>query len=83
MTARNYQAPNLLCISLGQGPFLLNDSTIKAIAEELHVTAAQVLISWAAQRGTIVIPKSENEERMAANIQVHKSSFKRDSHGHI
>ncbi|PBK91715.1 aado/keto reductase [Armillaria gallica] len=59
---------------LGQGPFLLNDSTIKAIAEELHVTAAQVLISWAAQRGTIVIPKSENEERMAANIQLVKLS---------
>lgn len=55
---------------LGQGPFLLNDTTIRAIAEELHVTAAQVLLSWAVQRGTVVIPKSENEERMTANIQL-------------
>lgn len=35
-------------------------------------TVGQVLVSWAVQRGTAVIPKSENEERIKQNITVRR-----------
>lgn len=43
---------------------------ILAIAQSKKVTAAQILLSWGVQRGTVVIPKSENRERIKANISV-------------
>ncbi|KAK7032411.1 hypothetical protein VNI00_013159 [Paramarasmius palmivorus] len=47
---------------------LFDDSDISAIAGRLNIEPAQVLISWAVQRGTIAIPKTENERRMVTNI---------------
>ncbi|KAI0044266.1 Aldo/keto reductase [Auriscalpium vulgare] len=55
-------------------PSLLTNPTILSIAKERGVTPAQVLLSWGVQRGTAVIPKSENEERMKANITLVKLS---------
>ncbi|KAF9039521.1 Aldo/keto reductase [Hymenopellis radicata] len=55
---------------LGRGPVLMNDETVKAVADELAASPAQVVLSWAVQLGMIVVPKSENEERMAANIKI-------------
>jgi len=49
-------------------PVLLEDPTILAIAERRAVTPAQVLISWAIQRNTAVIPKSVNPARMQQNL---------------
>jgi alcohol dehydrogenase (NADP+) len=49
-------------------PILLEDPAIKAIAAEHHATPAQVLISWALQRGTAVIPKSVNPDRIKQNL---------------
>ncbi|NEQ54024.1 MAG: aldo/keto reductase [Leptolyngbya sp. SIO3F4] len=49
-------------------PVLLENSTIKAIAERCNATPAQVLISWAIHRGTAVIPKSVNPERIRQNL---------------
>jgi glycerol 2-dehydrogenase (NADP+) len=46
------------------------DPTVKHIAEVLNVSPAQVILTWAVQRGTIVVPKSEDEGRMTANITV-------------
>ncbi|KAJ6602162.1 aldo/keto reductase [Mycena sp. CBHHK59/15] len=46
----------------------MEDPTINALAEKLKVTPAQIVISWAVERGTIVVPKSEDKGRMAANI---------------
>ena len=34
------------------------------------VTPSQLVLSWAVQRGTIVIPKSSNEARLKQNIDV-------------
>jgi alcohol dehydrogenase (NADP+) len=49
-------------------PVLLDDPTIGAIATAHQVSPAQVLIAWAIQRGTAVIPKSVNPERLAQNL---------------
>ena len=54
---------------LGSGDLsLLADATVVAIAERHACTPAQVLIHWAMQRGTSVIPKSSNPERIAQNL---------------
>ena len=49
-------------------PNLLQNETISAIAEKHGKSSAQVLIAWAAQRGTSVIPKSVNPERLKQNL---------------
>ena len=49
-------------------PILLEDPTIVSIAERRGITPAQVLISWAINRGTSVIPKSVNPGRMKQNL---------------
>ncbi|KAG8956362.1 hypothetical protein FRC04_004443 [Tulasnella sp. 424] len=56
---------------LGQvnSPFY-TDETVTRVAEKSGITAAQVLLSWAVQRGTSVIPKSEKEERLKNNITI-------------
>ena len=52
---------------------LLQDSTIKRIAEKTKSSVGQVLLSWAVQRGTVAIPKSAKEERIKQNITVSRS----------
>lgn len=49
-------------------PVLFDDQTIKDIARQHDCTPAQVLISWAVQRGTAVIPKSTNPGRIEQNL---------------
>ncbi|KZT24927.1 Aldo/keto reductase [Neolentinus lepideus HHB14362 ss-1] len=43
---------------------------LEPIASKYSVTAAQIALSWGVQRGTAVIPKSENEGRMKANLEL-------------
>lgn len=49
-------------------PNLLEDGTIADIAARNDATPAQVLIAWALQRGTAVIPKSVHPERLRQNF---------------
>lgn len=49
-------------------PDLFEIPRIKAIAEHHGVHPAQVLIKWAEGRGSAVIPKSVNEDRLKANL---------------
>lgn len=49
-------------------PVLLENKTIASIAEHHGITPAQVLISWAIHRGTAVIPKSVNPDRIKQNL---------------
>lgn len=49
-------------------PILLEDPAIADIATQHNATPAQVLISWAIHRGTSVIPKSVNPERIQQNL---------------
>ena len=50
-------------------PPLLDHPTIIEIAETHQASPAQVLIAWALQRGTSVIPKSVTPTRIAENLQ--------------
>ncbi len=49
-------------------PILLKDPTIISIAAQHNITPAQVLISWAIQRQTAVLPKSVNSDRLKENL---------------
>ncbi|KAG8992817.1 hypothetical protein FRB90_000893 [Tulasnella sp. 427] len=49
---------------------LHSDGDILRVAWKYAITPAQVMLSWGMQRGTSVIPKSEKEERLQANISV-------------
>lgn len=51
---------------------LFKNETILAIAKKNNVSSAQVLISWAVQRGTIVLPKSVTDARIISNAQTIK-----------
>jgi len=53
---------------LGNSSTFFESSIIKEIADKYHATPAQVVLSWGVQRGTIVIPKSENEQRLLDNM---------------
>ncbi|WP_430614092.1 aldo/keto reductase [Flavobacterium sp. JP2137] len=50
-------------------PSLLTHEVIAQIAEAKKCTTAQVLIAWQVQRGTAVIPKSTNAERIVQNLE--------------
>ena len=52
----------------GLSKSLIDHPTIIEISEELHATPAQILIAWAIQRGTVVIPKSVNPKRLEENF---------------
>ncbi|MCJ1468706.1 NAD(P)H-dependent D-xylose reductase (XR) [Pseudocyphellaria aurata] len=51
-------------------PLLLEHTTIKHIADKRGKSPAQVLLRWATQRGVAVIPKSNNQGRLAQNLDV-------------
>lgn len=53
--------------ALDVGPLFENDK-VASIAKKHGKTPAQVLLRWATQRDIIVIPKSNNSERLAQNL---------------
>ncbi|RAL59821.1 hypothetical protein DID88_000450 [Monilinia fructigena] len=50
-------------------PRAVDDPTVVSLAKGLGKQPAQLLISWAVQRGTIVLPKSITPERIKDNFQ--------------
>ncbi len=54
---------------LTRGMHLDNDA-ISKIAMQHKKTAAQIMLRWALQKGTVIIPKSSNKERIAENADV-------------
>ncbi|MFK0690832.1 aldo/keto reductase [Mesorhizobium sp. IMUNJ 23033] len=54
---------------LGSGR-LLSDPTLAGIARKHGKSVAQVVIRWHLQEGLIVIPKSNHQDRIAANFDV-------------
>ncbi|MFS7976734.1 putative aldose reductase [Helianthus anomalus] len=56
--------------SQANGRDLIHDSTVEKIAKKLNKSPGQVLVRWAIQRGTSVIPKSTNPDRIKENMHV-------------
>ena len=52
------------------GRDLIHDQTVDRVAKKINKSPGQVLVKWALQRGTSVIPKSTNPDRIKENIQV-------------
>lgn len=50
-------------------PRAVDDPVVLEVARTLQKSPAQVLISWAVQRGTAVLPKSITPSRIADNFQ--------------
>ena len=55
---------------IGQGQGLLDNPDVQQVADRLGKSAAQVVLRWHIQLGNVVIPKSENADRIAENIDV-------------
>lgn len=49
-------------------PNLFEDEVVATIAKAHDMHPAQILLAWAVNRGTSVIPKSVNRERLAQNL---------------
>ncbi|KAF7863784.1 hypothetical protein EAF04_006749 [Stromatinia cepivora] len=49
-------------------PGPLFDTQISQVSQETGMTPAQLILSWAIQRGTSVIPKTANENRLSENL---------------
>lgn len=47
----------------------MDDPVVVEVAKELGKTPAQVLIQWAVQRGTVVLPKSVTASRISENFE--------------
>lgn len=50
-------------------PKAVDDPAVIAVAKDLNKDPAQVLISWAVQRGTVVLPKSVTASRIKSNFE--------------
>lgn len=48
---------------------LIDNEVIIKIAEKYKADPGQILVSWAVQRGTIVLPKSVTEHRIVSNLK--------------
>jgi diketogulonate reductase-like aldo/keto reductase len=53
-----------------EAPKLMEDPIVGAVAASTGRSVAHVLLKWAIQRGTSVLPKSTNPERIKANADV-------------
>ena len=53
----------------------ITDPTLRAIGDELGVSAAQVTLRWAIDRGHVVFPKTLFRERMATNFDAFSFSL--------
>ncbi|MBD6951569.1 aldo/keto reductase, partial [Staphylococcus aureus] len=49
---------------------ILNDETIKDIAQELGKSPAQVVLRWNVQHAVVTIPKSVTPNRISENFQI-------------
>lgn len=64
-------------------PDMFELPTIKTIAKNHDCSPAQVLIAWAINRDTVVIPKSTNEARLKQNLEAANISLTADEMNQI
>ena len=62
----------------------LADPVIAELAEQArHVSPAQVILRWHLDIGNVIIPKSVNPDRMAANLDLFDLRLDADDHAVI
>lgn len=49
---------------------VLKEPIVQSIAKQKSVTPAQIVLRWGVQRGTSIIPKTSNPERLSENIDL-------------
>lgn len=54
----------------GAAESVLEQSVVKAAAQRLGKTPAQVVLRWGVQRGNAIIPKTSRPERLAENLAI-------------
>ena len=59
-------------------PLLFENETIKSIAQKHGKTPAQVLLRWSTARDVAVIPKSNNQQRLAQNLEFSELELSQD-----
>ncbi|XP_021916996.1 1,5-anhydro-D-fructose reductase-like isoform X3 [Zootermopsis nevadensis] len=57
-------------IAMADTPAPLKDPKLQEIAKEHEKTAAQIILRYLIQHGTVPIPKSSNKERLKENIDI-------------
>ncbi|PHK50852.1 aldo/keto reductase [Staphylococcus edaphicus] len=57
---------------------ILDDDTVKAIAQEVNKSPAQVIIRWNIEHGVVVIPKSVTPSRIEENLNIFDFSLSED-----
>ncbi len=62
---------------------LLNDETIVKIANNHHVSSAQVILRWNLQKGVVVIPGSSNPDHIKENTDIYGFSLSNDEMAEI
>lgn len=55
---------------LGRANHLLQEPTIKAIADRLERSIVQVILRWHVQIGAVPLPKASNSERQVENLSI-------------
>lgn len=57
-------------LGMDGGDRVLEEDSLKRIADRVGKSAAQVALRWGVQRGCVVIPKTAREERLEENMDV-------------
>ena len=70
VTVTAYSPTGRMGVEISNVPRLHEDPIVKKIATKYNKSAPQILINWAIQRGTVVIPKSVTPARIKENIEV-------------
>lgn len=52
-----------------KAPSLLQNNTVKTIAEKYNTNSAEILLRWGISKGAALIPKSNSVERVKSNFQ--------------
>lgn len=59
-------------------PALLEDAVVKGIVDNYHKTPAQILLRFAIERQTVVIPKSTSSEHLKENAEIFDFTLTQD-----
>jgi D-xylose reductase len=57
---------------------VLTEPVVMAAAQRIGATAAQVVLRWGIQRGTAVVPKTSNPQRLVENLHLSELSLNED-----